>query len=161
MPCFEASKERGTLLFRAKAAEDYRLKPLLVYHSGNPHALKGINKTTLRMHFQLKQRGWITISVFEDWFNCFFIPEVEKYRKDIGIPFKILLLLDNAPGHPTHLDDFNSYVRVTFLPPNMTSLIKHMDQGIISNFKKYYLCTKFAQALSAVDGEKNFTLKDF
>jgi hypothetical protein len=70
-----------------------------------------------------------------------------------------LLLLDNAPGHSTHLGDFNSNVRDTDLPQNMTSFTKH--EGVILNFKAYYLRRTFAQALSAVDSEKNLTLRDF
>jgi hypothetical protein len=50
-----------------------------------------------------------------------FIPEVESYLKKINLDFKVLLLLDNAPGHPKNLNHPN--VRVIFLPPNTTSLI--------------------------------------
>ncbi|GFY75702.1 hypothetical protein TNIN_370491 [Trichonephila inaurata madagascariensis] len=36
-----------TLLLGGKASGDFKLKPLLVYHSKNPRAMKGISKSTL------------------------------------------------------------------------------------------------------------------
>ncbi|XP_068204617.1 tigger transposable element-derived protein 1-like [Palaemon carinicauda] len=45
-------------------------------------------------------KAWVTLAVFEDWFFHHFIPEVKLYCRENGIPFKILLVLDNAPGHP-------------------------------------------------------------
>ena len=46
------------------------------------------------------KKAWVTASLFEDWFNNCFIPEVRKYMKQKGLEFKILLLIDNAPSHP-------------------------------------------------------------
>lgn len=37
--------------------------------------------------------------------------------------------LDNAPGHPSHRDDFHSNVKIMFLPPNMTSFLQLMNGG--------------------------------
>uniref|UniRef100_A0A8C6T7D2 DDE-1 domain-containing protein n=1 Tax=Neogobius melanostomus TaxID=47308 RepID=A0A8C6T7D2_9GOBI len=52
------------------------------------------------------------------------------------VEFKVLLLVDNAGGHAADL----SYdgVQIEFLPPNTTSLIQTMDQGIIHAFKALY-----------------------
>jgi hypothetical protein len=61
-----------------------------------------------------------------------FIPEVESHLKKINLDSKVLLLLDNAPGHPNKLNHPN--VKVIFLPPNTTSLIQPIDQGIIATF---------------------------
>ena len=40
MPGYKATKDRLTLLFGGNASGDIKLRPLLVYHSENPRALK-------------------------------------------------------------------------------------------------------------------------
>ncbi|XP_045137188.1 tigger transposable element-derived protein 1-like [Portunus trituberculatus] len=47
---------------------------------------------------------------------------------------RVLLVLDNAHGHPAHLGDFNPNVKVVYLPPNTTALLQPMDQGVIASF---------------------------
>lgn len=79
----------------------------------------------------------MTAAIFREWFYQCFVPDVEQYLKNINVSFKALLLIDNAPGHPTDLEHPN--VKVVFLPPNTTSLIQPLDQGIIRSFKAHYM----------------------
>ena len=44
MSGYKATKDRLTLLFGGNASSNIKLKPLLIYHSGNPKALKNITK---------------------------------------------------------------------------------------------------------------------
>ena len=73
--------------------------------------------------------AWMTKALNLDWFKNYFIPEVKCDFRGKGLDFKVLLLVDNAGGH---VDDL-AYdgVQIDFLPPNTTSLIRPMDQGII------------------------------
>ncbi|KAK0056907.1 tigger transposable element-derived protein 1 [Biomphalaria pfeifferi] len=70
----------------------------------------------------------------------------------VDIP-EVLLILDNAPGHPAHLDKCTPNIKVLYFPPNTTSLIQPTDQGVISTFKAYYLRRVINNALAAT--EKN------
>ena len=57
-----------------------------------------------------------------------------------NIEYKILLLLDNAPAHPSTetLTSADGRVTTCFLPPNSTSILQPMDQGILEAFKRRY-----------------------
>jgi len=44
---FKASRDRLTLTMRVNATDDFRLKPVLIYHSKSPRALKNWAKSTL------------------------------------------------------------------------------------------------------------------
>jgi hypothetical protein len=50
-------------------------------------------------------------------------PEAERYCKSLNLDFKILLILDNVPSHPTALNDLCENVKVIYLPPNTISII--------------------------------------
>jgi len=69
--------------------------------------------------------------LFTEWFHQCFIPEVKEYLKKEGLPLKVLLIIDNAPGHPQSNSIEDENVQVVFLPPNTTSLLQPLDQGVI------------------------------
>ncbi|GFU59244.1 tigger transposable element-derived protein 1 [Trichonephila clavipes] len=50
-------------------------------------------------------------------------------------------------------------VQLVFLPPNTTSLIQPLDQGIIATFKKYYIKTTYKFILNKLENE-SLTVKD-
>jgi hypothetical protein len=73
---------------------------MLIYHSGNPRALKNYAKYSLPVIWKSNKKAWVTASLFQEWFCTYLVPSVKGYCKENNIPFKIILLLDNAPGHP-------------------------------------------------------------
>ncbi|GAB0096362.1 tigger transposable element-derived protein 1 [Sergentomyia squamirostris] len=151
LPGPKAAKDRVTILFGGNADGTLKLMPLLIHKYQNPRAMKNCSKEALPVIYRWQRRAWMTGVIFTDWFKNHFKPEVEKFCHDRDIPFKILLLLDNAPCHPKEICGMFPEISVVFFPPNTTSLIQPMDQGAISNFKAYYLRNTFSLAIMAID----------
>ena len=42
-------------------------------------------------------------ALFEGWFHEKFTPYVKKFCRDQGMEYKVLLLQDNAPAHPSSI----------------------------------------------------------
>ncbi|XP_070582413.1 homocysteine-responsive endoplasmic reticulum-resident ubiquitin-like domain member 2 protein isoform X3 [Erythrolamprus reginae] len=158
-PGFKAMKDRVTLIMCGNAA-GFLLKPGLIYKSRNPRALKNRNKNALPVYWMHNPKAWITKPLTRDWFHQCFIPQVQVYLAAKGLDFKVLLLMDNAGGHDD-LAHEHDVVEVEFLPPNTTSLIQPMDQGIIRAFKALYTRNSLASIVEAMDADENFTLKAY
>ena len=158
-PGFKAHKDRVTLVMCGNAA-GFMLKPGLIYKSLNPRALKNKNKTLLPVYWMSNKKAWITKTLTVDWFlNCF-IPQVKLYLAEKGLPFKVLLLMDCAGGHATDLH--YKGVKVEFLPPNTTSIIQPMDQGVIRAFKALYTRATMEGLIENIDEDnQEFTLKNY
>ncbi|GBM46238.1 Tigger transposable element-derived protein 4 [Araneus ventricosus] len=65
----------------------------------------------------------------------------EKWLRDLDRRFlsekrKVLLTVDNCAAH-VEVSDLKA-IRMEFLPPNITSILQPMDQGVINSFKRTY-----------------------
>ncbi|XP_070593160.1 tigger transposable element-derived protein 1-like [Erythrolamprus reginae] len=158
-PGFKAMKDRVTLIMCGNAA-GFLMKPWLIYKSRNPRALKNRNKNALPVYWMHNPKAWITKPLTRDWFHQCFIPQVKDYLAAKGLNFKVLLLMDNAGGHDDLAHEHDG-VQVEFLPPNTTSLIQPMDQGIIRAFKALYTRNSLGSIVEAMDADQNFTLKAY
>jgi hypothetical protein len=165
LPGHKPMKDRLTLLLAANASGDFKLKPLLIYHSENPRCFgKKIIKYKLPVMWKSNAKAWVDQKVFKDWIFEVFAPSVKKFLTDNNLPLKALLILDNASAHPQDLEDILGidfdFIKVQFLPPNTTSLIQPMDQEVIACFKKLYTRALFSR-LFDVTNSSGKTLKDF
>uniref|UniRef100_A0A8C9SH57 HTH CENPB-type domain-containing protein n=1 Tax=Scleropages formosus TaxID=113540 RepID=A0A8C9SH57_SCLFO len=153
----ETSKDRLTLLLGGNLKGDVKLKPLLVYHAENPRALKGVIKSSLPVVWRSNRKTWVTQEVFIDYIRSYFSPFVEQYCKENSLPNKALLIIDDAPGHTADVR-YADNVEVLLLPPNTTSLLQPMDQGVKATFKAYYLQLLMKHLVN--EAEKDSSLKD-
>ncbi|XP_039632281.1 tigger transposable element-derived protein 1-like [Polypterus senegalus] len=166
MPGHKPMKDRLTLLLCANSSGDFKVKPLLVYHSENPRAFKKckVQKSQLNVMWRSNSKAWVTRILFVEWINEVFGPAVKRYLLENNLPLKVMLLMDNAPAHPPGLEDdlleeFD-FIKVKFLPPNTTPLLQPMDQQVISNFKKLYTKALFQRCFEVTEGT-NLTLREF
>ncbi|XP_042215385.1 tigger transposable element-derived protein 1-like [Homarus americanus] len=98
-PSFKVAKDCITVLLCGNAA-GHMMRPGMIYRSANPRALKEKNKNLLPVYWQSNKKACVTGMLFLEWFHKCFILEVKSYLEKLGLPFKVLLVVDNAPGHP-------------------------------------------------------------
>lgn len=138
-PGHKISKDRVTVLNCANSTGNHRIPLLLIGKSQRPRAFKNVKK--LPVHYKNQPRAWMTASLFTEWYDEIFIPEVKKHQKSLGKEHsKVLLIVDNAPTHPTEdlMERDNGQFKTIFLPPNVTSLLQPMDQSVIETMKRHY-----------------------
>ena len=84
---------------------DFKVKPLLVYHSDNPRVFKWNNVMKSKLPVMWKAKVWVTRQFFTELMHEVFAPSVKKYLQEKGLLLRYLLLLDNAPAHPPGLEE--------------------------------------------------------
>lgn len=104
-------------------------KPLVIGKAKKPRCFKNINPKDLSVHWHSNKKSWMTKDIMTNWLISLDQRMLRKNRK-------ILLFLDNASSHPPALK--LKSVKLVFLPPNATSLLQPLDQGIIRSFKVHY-----------------------
>nr|XP_045591678.1 tigger transposable element-derived protein 7-like [Procambarus clarkii] len=142
IPGRKVSKERISALLCGNADGSHRTKCAIVGKSANPRALKNCMNRLPVVYYNTKNACFTQI-IFEDWFQNHFCKEVRKHQiNERGIrpaDVKAMLLVDNAPAHPiAKLTSPDGKITCMALPPNTTSLIQPMDQGVIYALKRLY-----------------------
>ncbi|XP_066139197.1 tigger transposable element-derived protein 4-like isoform X2 [Euwallacea fornicatus] len=122
------SKERVTCLLAANMTGTEKLKIVLIGKSAKPRCFRGV--TSLPLTYKSNKKAWMTADLFESWLLA-----LDKYF--LHQNRKVLLIIDNCPAHP-QLNHKLRAIKLTFFPPNMTSKLQPLDQGIINCFKLHY-----------------------
>ncbi|XP_046472560.1 jerky protein homolog-like [Neodiprion pinetum] len=127
--------ERVTIATCSNADGSFMLPLILIGKSKNPRCLRNVNKDELPVWYCSQTNAWINKEIFEEWFTDVFVPKVESFLNSKNLPKTAVLLVDNCRSHRyVKIND----IEVNFFPPNVTSLIQPMDQGIIQTVKLHY-----------------------
>ena len=138
-PGFKKAKDRLTVLGCTNATGTHKLKHVLTGKSTKPRCFKNVNivMDALPVIYKSQRNAWMNSEIFAEWFSKEFVPAVKRHQRlqNIRSP-KALLLIDNCSAHPDELSSRDGSVTCMFLPPNTTSLIQPMDQGVLQAMKK-------------------------
>jgi len=125
------------------ASGDHVLKPLVIGKAANPRAFKN-RKHLLPVFWASNKKAWMNHQLMAVWIRDMFVPQVKERLMQRGVPrsqWKVLLALDNCPGHGS-VDWMQKWcpdwLEIEMLPPNTTSVIQPMDGGIIMKLKRRY-----------------------
>jgi hypothetical protein len=89
----------------------------------------------------------MTSSISEDWLRRI----DQKFHSE---KIKIILFVDNCLAHPFVTMKELRAVKVAFLPPNTTTKLQPLDQGVIKNLKYHYYKRTIWKMLDRIDNEK-------
>lgn len=145
------SKERITVLVCANMDGSEKRDLIVVGKTASPRCFK--NVSALPVTYFSNKRAWITSDIFTK-ILCGWDAELMKQKR------KILLLVDNCSAHPKI--DTLKCIELVFFPPNVTSVLQPMDQGVIRSLKSHYRKQVVVKIITAIDeGEaEKITLLD-
>ena len=131
------AKERVTVNLCSNVSGTIKLPLHVIGKSKKPRCFKGMNMGLLPVVYSGQKNAWMNCALFHEWFHNTF---VRKKLNAYGQECKAVLVLDNCSAHPEEdkLVSDDGKIIAKFLPPNVTSLIQPMDQGVIQTLKKRY-----------------------
>ncbi len=92
----KTQKDRLTLMVCSNATGTSKVPLCVIGKSKNPRCFKNKNLNGLNVRYLSQRNAWMDRETFQIWLETIFYPHVLKVH---GPDKKILLILDNAPGH--------------------------------------------------------------
>ena len=108
-----------------------KLPPLVIGKVNHPSALrkKGATLPQLKVNYYQNKKGWMTMAIFGLW--------LKTWNKKLARQrCNILLFVDNTPSHM--IDTQVSNIKIVFIPPDTTSKLQPLYQGMIRGVKMFY-----------------------
>ena len=132
----KGSKERLTVLLCCNKSGTDKCKPLVIGKS-----LRPIDSKSLPVDYQANKKAWMNSILFTKW--------VKDFDRKMRLQKRqVLVFLDNATSHP---DVRLTNTKLKFFPPNCTSKLQPLDQGIICNLKVHYRNKLLQRVLANID----------
>ena len=165
---FKISKDRVTLLACVNASGTCKFPLVFINKSAKPRCFNHMDISSLPVqHYAAQKKSW---KIFEEWFHKKFVPHVKQFCQ-IQLITKCCWCLTML--QPTHLSTDrlvspDGKVTTLFSPPNTTSILQPMDQGILKALKRCYkkqllrhlIIENHSSSLSVPDVLKQLTIKD-
>lgn len=148
----KSSRDRLSVLLCCSATGE-KLKPLVVGNASSHLQTfnnASIDVNNLPVTWRSSRGSRMTLEIFDDW-----LLSINQQMQTANR--KILLVVDNAGNHKTSAKLSN--ITIKFLPPNLTSEVQPLDQGIFRAVKARYR-TKMLHYLVSV-AEAADTRRDF
>ncbi|GFY28516.1 tigger transposable element-derived protein 6 [Trichonephila clavipes] len=123
-----------------------KITPLVIGKSAKPRCFKGINSFPTK--YRSNKKAWMTPELFNEWLVSL-NSDMKREKRHI------LLFLDNCTVHNNAPPLSN--VKLQFFPPNLTSKLQPLDQGIIHNFKTFYRREVVKSVLDNFENQQNVT----
>jgi hypothetical protein len=139
------SKERLTILFCSNADGTDKLLPLVIGKFKKPRCFTNININKLPVQYASNSTAWMNTDLFNKWLHGL-------DERMVKLNKKIILFLDNFSGHGASIELKN--IKIAFYPPNCTSILQPLDQGIIRAFKSYYRSKLMAKLIARLDRQE-------
>ncbi|XP_065642738.1 tigger transposable element-derived protein 4-like [Hydra vulgaris] len=139
--CFGGKNSKVRLTgIAAGSATGEKLPMFVIGKSKNPRCFKHIKQLPCTYKNQLK--SWMTGDLFTEW-----VMKLDSFFR--AQDRKVALLVDNCSAHP-HIEGLSN-INLIFFPPNTTSVLQPMDQGVIRSLKAQYRHKIVRLCIKAVD----------
>lgn len=125
------SKERVTVMFCANMDGSDKYKLAVIGKYNNPRCFKNVG--ILPVQYMAQKNAWMDSDRYKTWVQRFDNKMARQGRK-------VLLFMDNVSSHNKYVQNELNLTATTikYFPPNTTSHLQPMDQGIIQACKMKY-----------------------
>lgn len=153
-------KDRVTLIACFNADGSEKLPMMVVGRSKNPRSFKDYE---IPVRYVFHGNGYPSDALLEEWFEDLFLPNKKEKH---GETEKVILLIDVVPSFKLLNKAEQNGVKIMTFPPDVTSLIQPLNQGILESFKKQYKQSFFNEMLVQKNekivnkSDKRWTMKD-
>ena len=108
----------------------------MIKQANNPQGCKNKNENCLPLLWQCNKKAWVMAILSLEWFHQWFTHDSNKYLEEKELPFKVLLITNNAPSHPQSLCFANKNVEMMFLTPILCHWCGHLIKTSSSTLRQ-------------------------
>ncbi|XP_065645821.1 tigger transposable element-derived protein 4-like [Hydra vulgaris] len=142
--CFGEKNSKVRLTgIAAGSATGEKLPMFVIGKSKNPRCFKHNKQLPCTYKNQLK--SWMTGDLFTEW-----VMKLDSFFR--AQDRKVALLVNKCSAHP-HIEGLSN-INLIFFPPNTTSVLQPMDQGVIRSLKAHYRHKIVRLCIKAVDNNE-------